>query len=192
MKKIVLVALLGLAAATAAWAEKGDMYKQAVINYDTLDIDEVAQTRIFTGNFVLTRGTLVLKSDKAVLKESPEGDLYVTLTAAPGKAATFRQKRDGGPDTWIEGQAQRIEYDDRLGLVKLFGGAQIRQLDGARVSDRIDSAFISYDSRKEVFAARNDAGGADKPGTGRGTMVISPRRTAPPAAAPAAAPAPGK
>jgi lipopolysaccharide export system protein LptA len=200
MKKILLIAILSLGTAAVAWAEKGDMTKPSVITYGSLDIDDVAQTRIFTGNFVLTRGTLVLKSDKAVLKESPEGDLYVTLTAVPGKAATFRQKRDSGPDAWVEGQAQRIEYDDRNGLVKMFGNAKIKQLDGTKLSDEIDSEFVSYDSRKEVFTARNDASGEDKPGKGRGTMVIAPRRTAAPAAsapaasasAPATAPAPGK
>jgi lipopolysaccharide export system protein LptA len=185
MNKFLLIAVLGLAAAVAR-AEKADATKPAVINYDTLDIDEVSQTRIFTGNFRLTRGTLVLMSDKAVLKESPEGDMYVTLTAAPGKLATFRQKRDSGPDSWVEGQAQRIEYDDKMGLVKLFSNAKIKQLDGTKQTDEIDSEFVSYDSRKEVFTARNDASGQSKVGQGRGTMVIAPRVSSTPA------PAPGK
>jgi lipopolysaccharide export system protein LptA len=184
MKKFLLIAALGLTAAIAS-AEKGDSYKEAIIKYDTLDVDDVAQTRIFTGNVHLTKGTLVLTSDKAVLKESPEGDMYVTLTAVPGKAATFRQKRDSGPDAWMEGQAQRIEYDDKMGLVKLFGNARIKQLEGARKTDEIDSEFLSYDSRKEVLTARNDASGQNKVGQGRGTMVIAPRKSA--AAAPAAA-----
>lgn len=186
MKKFLLIALLGMAAADGR-AEKADAYKQAVVNYDALDIDEVAQTRIFTGNFTLARGTLLLASDKAVLKESPEGYMFVTLTAAPGKVATFRQKRDTGVDSWVEGQAQRIEYDDRSGLVKLFADAKVKQLDGAKQTDEIDSEFIAYDSRKEVLTVRNDASGENKPGKGRGTMIIAPRVAAPPPPA-----APGK
>ena len=45
--------------------------------------------------------------------------------------------------------------------------------------------FISYDSRKEFFSVRNTATGESKPGGGRGTMVIQPTRTEPPATPPA-------
>jgi lipopolysaccharide export system protein LptA len=175
MKKILALAVLGLAAFGAA-AEKADVGKQAVINYDSLDVNELTQTTTLTGNVIVTKGTLVLKSDKAVIKESPEGDMHVTLTSTPGKPATFRQKRDGGPDLWVEGQAQRIEYDDRASVMKLFTSAQIRQLEGIRATDEIQAEYISYDSLKEVFAARNDASGETRPGKGRGTMIIAPRK----------------
>ncbi|NHZ88282.1 lipopolysaccharide transport periplasmic protein LptA [Massilia sp. CCM 8733] len=186
MKKFLAFALLGLAAATAS-AEKADAAKQAVIGYDSLETNEVTQVTILTGNVVVTKGTLILKSDRATIKETPEGDMFVTLTASAGKAATFRQKRDGGPDLWIEGQAQRIEYDERNDLMKLFSNARIRQLEGSKATNEIESEFISYDSRKEVFLARNDASGTNKPGQGRGTMIIAPRK---PRATPAT-PAPG-
>ncbi|MDM5176187.1 lipopolysaccharide transport periplasmic protein LptA [Massilia sp. DJPM01] len=191
MKKFLAFALLGLAAATAS-AEKADAAKQAVIGYDSLETNEVTQVTILTGNVVVTKGTLILKSDRAIIKETPEGDMFVTLTASAGKAATFRQKRDGGPDLWIEGQAQRIEYDERNDMMKLFSGAKIRQLEGQKPTNEIESEFISYDSRKEVFVARNDASGANKPGQGRGTMIIAPRkpRAAPATPPGAAAPAP--
>ena len=175
MKKILAVVALVLAS-SGAWAEKADSLKQAVINFDSIDADDVKQVRTLTGNVTVTRGTLVLKSDQAVLRESPEGDLSVTLTAAPGKFATFRQKRDGGPDLWMEGQAQRIEYEERTEVVKLLGNAQVRQLEGSKVQDQLESEYISYDSRKEVMAARNDASGVSKPGKGRGTLVLAPRK----------------
>jgi lipopolysaccharide export system protein LptA len=178
MKKLFAAALLSLAS-LAAVAERADSLKQAVINFDTLDVDEVTQTRILTGNVVITRGTLVLKSDRALMKETPEGFMTVTLTANGGKLATFRQKRDGGPDLWIEGQAQRIEYDDRAELVKLFTNAEVRQLENGRMTNEIKGPFISYDNRTEVAQVRNDASGATKVGGGRGTLIIAPRRAAP-------------
>jgi lipopolysaccharide export system protein LptA len=189
MKKIFAVVALSLATLTA-WAERADSLKQAVIQFDTAHVDEVSQTRILTGNVVLTRGTLTLKSDKAVLKESPEGYMSVTLTAAPGKSATFRQKRDGGPDLWVEGQAQRIEYEERTELVKLFSNAIVKQLEGGRLSSEVNGAFISYDNRTEVANVTNDASGQAKPGQGRNTIIIAPRRAN--AAAPAAPAAAGK
>jgi len=178
MKKLIAAACLTLAAFGAS-AERADSLKQAVINFDSLDVDEVTQTRILTGNVVLTRGTLLLKSDRALVKETPEGYMSVTLTSAPGKIATFRQKQDGGPDRWIEGQAERIEYDERAELVKLFSNAEVRESENKRMTNEIKGPFISYDARKEVAQVRNDASGASKAGGGRGTLIIAPRRTTP-------------
>jgi lipopolysaccharide export system protein LptA len=178
MKKILAVAFLSLASLSAS-AERADSLKQAVIKFKNADFDEVNQTRVLTGDVVVTRGTLTLKSDKAVIKETPEGYMLVTLTAAPGQIATFRQKRDGGPDLWVEGQAQRIEYDERTELVKLFSNAIVKQLEGKRMTSEVDGSFISYDNRTEQANVRNDASGESKQGGGRGTIIIAPRRTAP-------------
>jgi len=189
MKKIFAAAVLSLLACQAS-AEKADSLKQAVVNFDSLDVDEVTQTRILTGNVVLTRGTLIMKSEKARLVESADGYMSVTLTTVPGKQATFRQKRDGGTDLWVEGAAQRIEYDERTELVKLFNNASVKNLEGTRLSNEVDGEFISYDSRKEVALVRNDASGDSKAGKGRGTLILAPRKTAAAAAAANAAPAP--
>ena len=183
MKKILAIALIGLAALSAS-AEKADAGKRAVIDYDTLLVDEVTQVTTLTGNVIVTKGTLVLRAEKAVLKQSPEEDLHVTLTTSAGKSASFRQKRDGGPDLWVEGEAQRIEYDERTAVVKLYGGARIRQLEGSTMTDEIKSEYITYDSLREVFAARNDASGASKPGQGRGQLIIAPRKPRPAPSAP--------
>jgi len=191
MKKILAAAIF-LLLPLAASAEKADALKPINIEYDKADVDQVTQNYVATGNVVITRGSMVLKSDRAEVKEAPDGYHTFILTAAPGKVATFRQKRDDGPNMWDEGQAQRIEYDERNDLVKLFSKAVIRQLEGTRVTQEMDSEFISYDNRKEVLVGRNDASGADKPGGGRGSITLQPRRpaTATPApAAPAAAPA---
>lgn len=181
MKKICAFALLGLAALGAS-AEKADAGKQAVIDYNTLHVDEVTQTSTLTGDVVVTKGTLLLRAEKAVVKQTPEADMHVTLNAGDGKMATFRQKRDGGSDLWLEGEAQKIEYDERSAVMKLFGSAKIRRLEGAKVTDEIKSEFISYDSLREVFLARNEATGAGKPGGGRGRMIITPNKRPAPAA----------
>jgi lipopolysaccharide export system protein LptA len=191
MKNIIAVLALSLATVTAV-AERADSLKQAAIEFDQAHIDEVTQTRTLTGRVVLTRGTLTVKSDKAVLKESPEGYIVLTLTAAPGKLATFRQKRDGGPNLWVEGQAQRIEYDERTELVKLFSNATVRQLENGRLSSEVNGAFISYDNRTEEANVRNGANGDNQTSQGRNTLILAPRRSAQPAPAATPAPAAGK
>lgn len=185
MKKLIAAALMLVT--LSAWAERADSLKPVEMRYEKADLDQVTQTYILTGDVVVTRGTLVLKSDRALVKETPEGYLSVTLTSGPGGVASFRQKRDGGPDLWVEGQAQRIEYDERLEVVKLFSTAVVKQLEGTKMTSEVDGEFISYDNRKEFATVNNDASGESKPGKGRGMMILAPRRSAAAAAAPAPA-----
>jgi len=188
MKKILAAMFLLLP--LAASAEKADALKPLNIEFDKAGVDQVTQNYVATGNVIITRGTMILKSDRAEVKEAPDGYRTFVLTAAPGKLATFRQKRDDGPNMWDEGQAQRIEYDERNDLVKLISKAVIRQLEGTRVTQEMDSEFISYDNRKEVLVGRNDVSGGDKPGGGRGSITLQPRRPAVGTPAPAASAAP--
>jgi lipopolysaccharide export system protein LptA len=191
MTKLILSATL-LLAACVAQAEKADSSKPTQITFDQLESDDVKQIKTFTGNVVLTRGTLLMKSPKAVVTEDPEGYQYVVLNSAPGVQATFRQKLDGAGDQWVEGQADRIEYDNKTELVKLYAKAQIKRLEGAKTASQVDGEFISYDSRKEFFAVKNTSSGESKAGAGRSTMVIQPssKLAVPPAAT--TQPAPGK
>lgn len=190
MNKLLLSAVLALVACVAQ-AEKADSSKPTEIAFEQLDADDVKQIKTFTGNVVLTRGTLLMKSPKAVVTEDPEGYQFVVLHSGPGVQATFRQKMDGPGDQWVEGKADRIEYDNKTELVKLFAKAQIKKLEAGKTASQVDGEFISYDSRKEFFAVKNTPSGENKPGAGRSTMVIQPsiKQAAP---APATQPAAGK
>jgi lipopolysaccharide export system protein LptA len=188
MKKILAAACAAcLLLPLAASAEKADALKPINIDFSNSHVDNVTQNYIATGNVVITRGTMILKSDRAEVQESPDGYHTFILTASPGKRSTFRQKRDGGPDLWDEGAADRIEYDERADLVKLFSKAVIKQLEGTKITQEMDSEFISYDNRREVLVGRNDAKGTNNPGGGRGSITLEPHR--PPAGAAAPAPA---
>ncbi|NVD99607.1 lipopolysaccharide transport periplasmic protein LptA [Massilia sp. BJB1822] len=190
MKKFLLTAAILLGVAGVSQAEKADSYKPMTIDYNNLDVDDVKQVKIATGNVIITRGTLRMHAEKAVVQQDPEGYNFVTLTGAGGKPATFRQKRDGTGEQWMEGEAERIEYSEKIELVKLFTKAKIKRLEGSKPSDEVQGEFISYDSRKEFFTVKNSETGESKPGGGRGTMVIQPTRTEPPAAPAASATTP--
>jgi lipopolysaccharide export system protein LptA len=186
---IVLSCAVSLCLPLAVRAERADAFKQARVEYGDVHYDQVAQKTIATGHVIITRGTLVLDGDRAEVDEAPEGYRTFILRAAPGKVATFREKRDGGQDLWSEGRAERIEYDERTDVVKLFSRAMIRQLDGQRITHQMEDAYIAYDQRKEVLVGQNDSSGGGKPANGRGSMTFEPRRSLPAAPSPAAAPA---
>jgi lipopolysaccharide export system protein LptA len=158
-------------------AEKEDANKPTNVEANQMAYDDIKQINTFTGNVVLTRGTLIMKAEKLVVSQSPEGYQFATLYAAPGKLTTFRQKRDGGDNLWIEGQAaDRIEYDGKTEVARLFSKAKITLLDGTKPTDEVEGEFISYDSRAEFYSVNNTPTGESKPGAGRIRATIQPRK----------------
>lgn len=158
-----------------AYAEKADADKPTNVEANQMAYDDVRQVNTFTGNVVLTRGTLIMKAHKMVVTQDAAGYQFATLYAGEGKLASFRQKRDGGENLWIEGEAERIEYDNKADVAKLFSKAKMRRLEGTKVTDEVEGEFISYDNRTEFFAVNNTSSDASKPGAGRVKAVIQPR-----------------
>jgi len=178
MKRIQrwMILLLGMVAAGGAYAEKADASKPTNIEANQMAYDDVKQINTFTGDVVLVRGTLILKGDRMVVTQDPAGYQYATLYAKPGEKATFRQKRDGGPNLWIDGEAaDRIEYDNKTEVAKFYVNARVRLLDGAKPTDEVEGDFISYDSKQEFYSVNNTASGASKAGGGRIRAIIQPR-----------------
>ena len=178
MKRIQcwIILLLGIAAASGAQAEKADANKPTNIEANQMAYDDVKQINTFTGDVVLVRGTLTLKGDRMVITQDPAGYQYATLYAKRGEKATFRQKRDGGPDLWIDGEAaDRIEYDTKTEVAKFYVKARVRLLDGDKPTDEVEGDFISYDSKQEFYSVNNTPTGASKAGAGRIRAIIQPR-----------------
>ncbi len=191
MNKTQVMLLSAALCCGTALAEKADSTKEMTIFALSANGTNVRQIGNLVGKVEIARGTLLLKSGKANVKEDPEGYTFVTLMADPGEVATFRQKRDGG-DLWVEGQAERIEYDDKSEVVKLFSRAKLTQLEGTRHTDEVAGEYISYDSKTENFSVANSASGQSKSGDGRVKFVIQPKVRKPAPAAASAASTPGK
>jgi lipopolysaccharide export system protein LptA len=177
MKRFFFLSLLTL---NIAWmpighAETADKDQPTNIDADRMVYDDVRQVNTFSGNVVVTRGTLTMKASKVVISQDPAGYQFATLYGAPDSLATFRQKRDGGPDLWVDGEAERIEYDGKADMVKLFSKAKMRRLEGSKVTDEVEGEFISYDNRAEFFSVNNTANGQSKSGAGRIKAIIQPR-----------------
>lgn len=180
MKRCILPALLLLAAGPAA-AEKADAYKPTQISCRSCDANSLTGTFTLAGGVEVTRGTLTISADGGRFEESPEGYQRILLQAQPGNKVRFRQKADGPGERWMEGEADRVEYDDRSAMVKLMSKAKVRRtLDGVQ-TEEAEGEFISYDSRSEEFTLRNTSTGEDRPGGGRNTIVLQSKRRAPPA-----------
>jgi lipopolysaccharide export system protein LptA len=117
-----------------------------------------------------------MHADKMLVRKDSAGHQFATLYAVPGGVTKFRQKRDGGKDMWIDGSAaDRIEYDTKTEIAKLYKNAKIKMTDNGKVTDEVEGEFLSYDSRTEFYTVTNSTSGESKPGGGRVRVVIQPR-----------------
>jgi lipopolysaccharide export system protein LptA len=159
-----------------AFAERADKDKPAIINADKSSGDDLNQTSIYTGDVVLTKGTIILRADQLTTRQDPEGYSYGTaIVTQPGKLAYFKQKREG-VDEYIEGQAERIEYDEKSDTVKLFNRAIVKRLAAGRDADEIRGDRIDYNSRTEIYNAQsNDAPTAGGKDNKRVRVVLQPK-----------------
>jgi len=166
-----------IAAAPDAYAEKSDREKEIQVLANRLTADDKKKEAVYEGNVVITQGTMRITSAKIVVREDPEGFRSFVATGAP---VTFRQRRDK-TDDWIDGSAERAEFDDRSDLLKLYSGARLSSSQGELTGD-----FISYDRAKEFFEVTGAAPGAPAaPGSRVKAIIIPQKRGEAGSAAPA-------
>src|SRR4051812_15220065 len=167
-KRIFLLAVLF--APLAALADKSDRDKPTQIEANRMSADDARRMTIFEGSVVLTRGTIRLTADRVIVRQDAEGFQLATATGSP---ARFRQRQDPKPpDTqgvWIEGEAKRMELDDKSGKVEMFESARV-----TRGGDEIAGAYILYDQRSD-FLSVNSAKSGTEPGSGRVKAVLQPK-----------------
>ncbi|HJQ62620.1 MAG TPA: lipopolysaccharide transport periplasmic protein LptA [Burkholderiales bacterium] len=162
---------------SAAHAEKADREKPIHLEADRVTVDEAKQIAMFEGNVVLTQGTMTIRGDRMQVRQDEEGFRYGTTW---GDLAYFRQKREGY-DEYIEGWAERIEYDGRADKVQMFTRASMK-----RGQDEVHGNYISYDAVSEFFQV---IGGGTKAASaanpqGRVRAILQPKPKEKPAAAP--------
>jgi lipopolysaccharide export system protein LptA len=194
----VALSVVALAGAGMAQAEKADRAKPMNIEADSMRYDDLKQSSVFTGNVVVTKGTIIIRGTRIDVRQDPEGYQYGVVTAPPGKLAYFKQKRDGAPgsDEWIEGESEVIEYDSRADNVKFVRRAVMRRLVGAKVNDETTGPLIVYDQSNDTFsvdgAPQAPSSNSAASGGGRVRAVLTPRPEAGATSADKPAPAPGK
>lgn len=185
MTSILRLSLLVLALSSQpALAERADRDKPVNIEADRVTVDDRNKVHVFEGTVVLTQGTLTIKGDKLVVTQGADGFQNGVATAAGGRLASFRQKREGG-DGYVDGEAERIEYDSRAEKARLFNRAYVRS-----GGDEVRGNYIEYDAVSENFLVTNAPGAAPSAaGSGRVTATIQPKGDSKPDAGSASPPA---
>lgn len=169
-----------LLSAFSAWAEKADKDKPTHIEANRMSSDDARRISIFEGSVVLTKGTVLVRADRIVVRQDADGFQYATAT---GKPVRFRQKADPKGDkegVWTEGEALRVEIDDRNERIELFERARV-----ARDQDEVHGEYIFLDQRTEFFSVSAAKGAPPTSREGRVRAVIQPKNKPEPEKPPA-------
>ena len=156
--------------ASPALAEKTDKDKPTSIEANKMSSDDARRMSIFEGNVVLTKGTVVVRADRIVVRQDPDGFQFTT---AYGKPVRFRQKGEPKGDcegVWTDGEALRVEIDDRNERIELYERARV-----TRDQDVVNGEYIFLDQRTEFFSVSAAKGAAPTSPEGRVKAVIQPK-----------------
>lgn len=156
----------------AARAEKADRLKPLNFAADNARVDEARQLNVLTGNVDITKGTMIVRAAKVEVKQNRDGSQFAVAFSGDGGRAYYKQKRDG-VDEYVEGEAERIEYDGAADIVRFVGRATMRRLRGSTPTDEVQGQTITYNSNADVY---NVAGGpSSAASSGRVHGVLTPR-----------------
>jgi lipopolysaccharide export system protein LptA len=176
MQPLVFALSACLCFMSSAWAEKADRDQAMSIEANRMSRDEARQLSLFSGQVLIKQGTLEIRAESLEVNQDAQGYNFAVATTKPGKWVSFRQKREGRNE-FMEGFAERIEYDGKHQLLNLYRSAKVRRLVGNRVNDESMGDVIVYDSLQEIFAVKGGASVvSDLNPEGRVKTILTPVR----------------
>lgn len=165
-----------------ALAEKADKHKPTHVEANKMSADDARRMSIFEGAVVLSKGTILVHAERIVVRQDADGYQLATATGAPVRFRQRADPKDGREGVWTDGEALRIEIDDRSEKVELFERARV-----TRDKDEVRGDYIFIDQRTEFFSVSAAKGAPPGSPQSRVRAVIQPK--APPdEGKPAAAP----
>ena len=138
---------------------------------DSADIDDLKGISIYSGNVILTQGSMVIKSGKLTIHHDKNRNLEKAVANGSDKVlATFKQ-RPQGKNADFRARAKTMIYYLKKNKIHLLKKAFVQQ-DG----DTFSGDRIIYDTKKEtVTASSKKVKGKKKKNTNRVRVTIQPK-----------------
>lgn len=144
-----------------------------VVEADNAVYTDIEQTSQFSGNVILTQGTMVIHAANVETIVDPEGYQYATAKGGNKGLVHFRQKREG-TNEWIDAYGEELIYDGKQNLIHLRSKAIMRRSSPAgKLIDEIKGDELVYNQLTEVFESKNIPGAS-----GRTKVIITPNSNA--------------
>ncbi|AXW86690.1 lipopolysaccharide ABC transporter substrate-binding protein LptA [Lonsdalea britannica] len=145
-----LIASSLFSASMPVLALTGDTDQPIHIDSDQQSLDMQGNVVTFTGNVIVTQGSIKVQADKVVVTR-PQGQQGREVIEGFGNPATFYQMQDNGKP--VKGHSQKMRYELDKDNVILTGDAYLEQLDSNVKGDR-----ITYLVKQQQMQAFSDKG----------------------------------
>lgn len=138
------------------------------IEADRVDIDDEKGTNIFTGNVVITRGSIRISGDKVVVYRDKQKNL--DKIHSTGKPAHFQQTPDN-KNVPVIAEAKELFFDAVKEILIMRRDGKILQ-----GGDTFTGDHIIYDSkRNKITAKQSESTSGSKNNKGRVHITIQPK-----------------
>ena len=176
LRRFILIALvLATSMTNQVRAEKADQDKPIILEAEKVSVNDVQQVYDLEGGLLLTKGSILITGEKGNIKVDPEGYEYIDVQGSPGTTASFRQRREGIADEFMQGRGQTVTYNAKTELLILTGDANLKRLNNMQMLDQLRGWKIDYNDitqRYQVYPPAN-AKAEDLP---LARALLSPRR----------------
>ena len=170
-------ALLAACFITAAHAEKADQDKPVILEAEKVSVNDVQQVYELDGQVLLTKGSILITGEKGNIRVDPEGYEYVDIQGNPKSTASFRQRREGPANEFMQGRGQTVTYNAKTELLTLTGDASLKRLLNMQILDQLQGWKIDYDDVQQRYQVSPPAN-AKPEDLPLARAILSPRRKA--------------
>ena len=162
---------------TPSHAEKADQDKPVILEAEKVSVNDVQQIYELDGQVLLTKGSILITGEKGNIKVDPEGYEYVDVQGNPESTASFRQRREGPANEFMQGRGQTVTYNAKTELLTLTGDASLKRLHNMQMLDQLRGWKIDYDDVQQRYQVSPPANikAEDLP---LARAILSPRRKA--------------
>lgn len=150
-------------------AERADRDKPMQLEANRISIDDANKTQTLEGDVLITKGTMTLRAERVVISEDKYGFQKGSATGGKGGLARFRQKREGSTE-YVEGEAERIEYNSNSEVAELFHRAWVKTGE-----DQVKGDYIWYDAISEKYLVTGGDNRNPQAAPGRVRAIIQPK-----------------
>ena len=169
---VLLAAFTGM-----AQAEKADQDKPIILEAEKVSVNDVQQSYDLNGQILLIKGSMIVTGEDGHIQVDPEGYEFVDVKGTPDTVASFRQRREGLADEFMQGRGTQVTYNAKTEQLTITGDATLRRSLNMQMLDQLQGAKIEYDDITERYRVTPpaDAKPEDLP---LARAILSPRRKA--------------
>jgi lipopolysaccharide export system protein LptA len=174
---VALLALIGFGNIQSIYAEKADQDKPIILEAEKVFGNDTKQIYDLNGDVLLVKGSIVVTGEEGQIRIDPEGYEYIDVKGKPETVATFRQRREGLANEFMQGRGVHATYDAKTEILTLTGDASLKRLLDMQMLDQLKGWKIEYDDIKQYYRVfpPTDAKPNDLP---QARAILTPRRKA--------------